>query len=280
MTEASPSLGSRDTRTPSARLSRPRARRAADLASHPLTLRLLTAAILFSAWEYAGRLPVSPAFPGFLETMAATGEMIGDGSLFSALLITLQPLVIGLAISAVVGIGLGVAMGISRFTEWLMAPPFIVMQAAPMAALIPLLVFAYGIGLASKILTVCIMAMPVIVLNSYLAIRQTPASLIEMGRSFLGSRSQIIVKIMLPSASPVIFAGLRLGAAAGFIGAILAELLITPTGIGDLITYNQSIAEYPKMYAAIFAVIALSVLFIEGLGQIEAAIFRREGRKA
>jgi len=276
MTEVTPSLGSRKTRVRPARLPR---NRLADLAAHPLTLRLVTAVILFSAWEYAGRLPVSPAFPGFVETMIAFAEMAKDGSLIAALLITLQPLVAGLAISAVVGIGLGVAMGISRFTEWLMAPPFIVMQAAPMAALIPLLVFAYGIGLASKILTVCIMAMPVIVLNSYLAIRQTPASLIEMGRSFLGSRAQIILKIMLPSASPVIFAGLRLGAAAGFIGAILAELLITPTGIGDLITYNQSIAEYPKMYAAIFSVIALSVLFIEGLGKIEAAIFRREGRK-
>ena len=93
--------------------------------------------------------------------------------------------------------------------------------------------------------------------------RHTPASLLEMGHSFLGTRRQLILKIILPAASPVIFAGLRLGCAAGFIGAILAELLITPTGIGDIITYNQSIAEYPKMYAAIFAIIVFSVLFIE-----------------
>ena len=58
-----------------------------------------------------------------------------------------------------------------------------------------------------------------------------------MCRSFLGTRRQEIVKIILPDASPVIFAGLRLGVAAGFIGVVLAELLITPTGIGDLITY-------------------------------------------
>ena len=42
----------------------------------------------------------------------------------------------------------------------------------------------------------------------------------------------------------MIFAGLRLGIAAGFIGVMLAELLITPTGIGDLITYHRSIANY------------------------------------
>ena len=67
----------------------------------------------------------------------------------------------------------------------------------------------------------------------------------------------------------MIFVGLRLGCASGFIGVILAELLITPTGIGDLISYNQSVAEYPGMYAAILSIIIASVLFIEGIEFVE-----------
>ena len=110
------------------------------------------------------------------------------------------------------------------------------------------------------------------------SVRLPPASLAEMGRSFLGTRRQLIVKIILPAASPVIFAGLRLGLAAGFIGAILAELLISPTGIGDLITYYQSIAEYPRMYASIATVMVLSLLFIEFLEAIETHLFRPEKR--
>jgi NitT/TauT family transport system permease protein len=116
------------------------------------------------------------------------------------------------------------------------------------------------------------------VLNSLNAVRHSPASLVEMGRAFLGSRWQLIFKIILPAASPVIFAGLRLGCAAGFIGVILAELLITPTGIGDIITYNQAIADYPKMYAAIFSIIVFSVLFIEALERVEVTLFRPEKR--
>ena len=76
----------------------------------------------------------------------------------------------------------------ARRFEWLFSPIFIVMQAAPLAALIPLLVMAYGIGLTSKVFVVCIMAMPVIVLNTASAVRNTPVSLKEMGRSFLGER--------------------------------------------------------------------------------------------
>jgi NitT/TauT family transport system permease protein len=140
------------------------------------------------------------------------------------------------------------------------------------------MIMAYGIGLTTKVLIVSIMAMPVIVLNSFKAVRNAPASLIEMGRSFLGSHRQLIFNIILPAAAPVIFAGLRLGLASGFVGAVLAELLVTPTGVGDIITYNQSIAEYPKMYGAIAAVIAVSVVFIEALEWVELRFFRPERR--
>jgi ABC-type nitrate/sulfonate/bicarbonate transport system permease component len=253
---------------------------ASTMLVHPAMLWLISAAIVFGGWEIAGRYPISPAFPPFSDTMLALFGMILDGSLPRALLITLQPLSLGLLASIAIGVGLGVLMGLNRFAEWLGSPLFIIAQSAPLAALIPILTFAYGIGLASKVLTVCIMAMPVIVLNSLNAVRHTPASLLEMGQSFLGTRWQLILKIILPAASPVIFAGLRLGCAAGFIGVILAELLITPTGIGDIITYNQSIAEYENMYAAIFAIIAFSVVFIMLLELVEAHLFRPEKRAA
>jgi ABC-type nitrate/sulfonate/bicarbonate transport system permease component len=247
---------------------------------HPLTLRLLSFAIVLAAWEYAGRLPISPSFPPFSETLVALVGMILDGTLITAFGITLTPLAIGITLSASLGIALGVIMGLSEKAEWFGVPVFIVMQAAPLAALVPLLVLAYGIGNTTKVFVVCIMALPVIVLNSFKAVRHTPRSLLEMGQSFMGSRAQLIGKIILPSATPVIFAGLRLGTAAGFVGAILAELLVTPTGVGDIITYSQSIADYPKMYAAIAAVIVISVLFIEFLGWIEQRFLRPEKRRA
>jgi len=206
--------------------------------------------------------------------MSALAAMIADGSLFVAYGETLRPLVVGVAISALLGIGLGVWVGLSERFDWLVSPIFIVAQAAPLAALIPLLVMAYGIGLTSKVFVVCIMAMPVIVLNTAGAVRNTPSSIKEMGLAFLGSRRDIILKIILPAASPIIFSGLRLGISAGFIGAILAELKITPTGVGDIITYSRSIADYPSMYAAIFSIILLAVLFLNLVEKIEKHLFQ------
>ncbi|MBK8438230.1 MAG: ABC transporter permease subunit [Rhodobacter sp.] len=243
-----------------------------------LILKLLSAAVVFGAWEIAGRVPISYAFPTFLESMSALARMTFDGSIFVAYGQTLSPLAIGVAISAVVGIGMGLWIGLSARFEWLFAPIFVVMQAAPLAALIPILVMVYGIGLTSKVFVVCIMAMPVIVLNTAAAVRNTPASLKEMATSYLARDHELLWKIILPAASPMIFAGLRLGVSAGFIGAILSELKITPTGVGDIITFSRSIADYPSMYAAIFSIILLAVLFLNLLGTLENILFKGNNR--
>ncbi len=241
--------------------------------------RLLSICLLFGTWEIAGRIPISVAFPSFFETMTALGEMTVDGRLLKAYADTLKPLVIGVGISATFGVVFGIAMGLSRGFQWIGEPIFVVMQAAPMVALIPLVTFAYGIGLAAKVTTVIILATPIIVLNAYKAVRNANTSLIQMCRSFQGSRMQQIVKIIIPDASPMIFAGLRLGVAAGFIGVILAELLITPTGIGDLITYHRSVAEYADMYAAIFSIILFAAVSVGLLERAEVAFFRPERKK-
>ena len=66
--------------------------------------------------------------------------MIADGSLSLKLINPpLQPLAIGIVLCSVVGIGFGIGMGLSRAIEWLSLPIFIVLQAAPMAAIIPLI---------------------------------------------------------------------------------------------------------------------------------------------
>jgi NitT/TauT family transport system permease protein len=231
--------------------------------------------LLFGLWEIAGLIPINLAFPRFSSVAAALWEMMLNGEFAKAYAQTLPPLLIGIGAVFVGGVLAGIVMGLSRSFEWMFMPLMVILQTAPMAALIPLVTFLYGIGLASKVMAVVILAAPLVVLNSYQGIRDTSASLLDMCRSFQGTRHQQIVKIMLPYASGMIFAGLRLGLSAGFIGIILAELLITPTGIGDLITYNRSIARYDKMFAAIVSIIVLSAVTLAVLQRVESRAFGR-----
>jgi ABC-type nitrate/sulfonate/bicarbonate transport system permease component len=216
---------------------------------------------------------LSAAFPPASHTALALWEMVFDGTLGKAYLITLQPLAIGIALCGAAGIGFGIGMGLSRTVEWLSLPVFIILQAAPMAAIIPLITYMYGIGLTSKVLAVTVLAAPVIVMNSYKGIRNTNPSLLQMCRSFQGTRRQEVMKIVLPHAAALIFTGLRLGLAMGFIGIVIAELLITPTGIGDLITYHSSVADYPKMFAAIASIVAVAAVSLHALERLERRLF-------
>jgi len=240
--------------------------------------QLISFVFFFGLWELAGRWPISLAFPPFSTTVLALLRMTADGSLLKAYLSTLQPLVIGIVLCGIAGIGFGIGMGLSRSIEWFSLPIFIILQAAPMAAIIPLITYIYGIGLASKVLAVVVLAAPVIVMNSYKGIRNTNPSLIQMCRAFLGTRRQEVIKIILPHAGALIFAGLRLGLAMGFIGIVIAELMITPTGIGDLITYHSSVADYPEMFAAIASIIVLAALTIHALERLERKLFPPEVR--
>ncbi|AZN70243.1 ABC transporter permease [Georhizobium profundi] len=242
--------------------------------------KILSVVIFAALWEYAGRTGFNFSFPTFTATVSAFFEMVADGSMGAAYLRTLEPLVIGLSFSLIVGISAGVAMGLRRDVEWFTLPVFIVMQAAPMAALIPLITFVYGIGLASKVLAVVMLSLPVIAINSYKAVRNVPPSLVSMCHSFMGNRRQQIFQIVIPAASPMMFAGLRLGVAEGFSGVVLAELLITPTGIGDLITYHRSVANFAHMYATIASIVLFAIIAVSTLQWIEAKLFRPEKRSS
>jgi ABC-type nitrate/sulfonate/bicarbonate transport system permease component len=256
----------------------PKAWRGLSPAARTWLLRASSIALVLAIWELGGRIPVSLTFPSFTATATAFGAMLADGTFAAAYAETIGPLLVGVALTAIGGVAAGVVMGLSPRAEWLGVPVFVILQAAPSAAIIPLITFIYGIGFAAKVFAVVLLSTPVIVLNSYRGIRNTPVPLVEMSEAFLASRWQRIWKVILPSASGLIFAGLRLGLAQGFTGAVLAELLITPTGVGDLITFYRSQAEYDRMYAAILSIIVVASVAITLLQRLELRLFRPELR--
>src|SRR5688572_8818239 len=206
--------------------------------------------------------------------------MLVDGTFSAAYAETAGPLIVGVLLTAVGGVFAGLVMGLSPRAEWLGLPLFIVLQASPSAAIVPLITFVYGIGFTAKVFAVVLLSAPVIVLNSYRGIANTPRSLLEMSESFLASRWQRIWKVILPAGSGLIFAGLRLGLAQGFTGAVLAELIITPTGVGDLITFYRAQSEYAYMFAAILSIILFASISVTLLQRLEQRIFRPEMRSA
>ena len=241
--------------------------------------RLLSFFLAFSIWELAGRADISIAFPPFSEVAVAFVSMIYSGEFTVAYADSLPPLLTGLCITIIGGVFIGISIGLARSAEWFVMPLLIIFQTAPVSALIPMLTYIYGISDTAKVVAIVILGMPLVALNSYKGIQATNPSLLEMSKSFLASRVDTILFVILPSAQKMIFAGLRLGVSGAFIGIVLAELLITPTGIGDLITYNRFIARYDKMFATIVSILAIAGLTLSLMRIFEDWLFPSEKHK-
>jgi ABC-type nitrate/sulfonate/bicarbonate transport system permease component len=244
-----------------------------------LAWRLASFAIVFAIWEIASLTGFSIAFPRASEVALALWQMLIAGEITTAYADSLPPLLIGLAITIVGGVIVGTTVGLFRGAEWLIMPLLVIFQTAPVSAIIPMLTYVYGISDTSKVVAIVILGLPLVALNSYKGIQATNASLLEMSRSFGMSRANTIRLVILPSARKMVFAGLRLGVSGAFIGIVLAELLITPTGIGDLITFNRSIARYDKMFAAIVSILVLAAVTLSAMKMVEDRLFSGETKK-
>jgi NitT/TauT family transport system permease protein len=241
-----------------------------------LPWRAISILIVLSAWEAAGRLGLSPALPPFSDVMAGLFRLAADSRLAGAIGETMQPVVVGTVVSVLVGMTLGLAMGLSRMTEAMFVGVLICLDTAPMAALVPLIASIYGIGFAAKIAAVMLLAVPIVALNAYRGVHAVTPTLLDMHRSFMGSRWRSIVMVVLPAASGMLAAGIRLGVAGAFVGAILAELLISTNGIGELIVFNRAVGKYSEMYAAIVSFVVLAAGTLAILHAVERRVLPAE----
>jgi NitT/TauT family transport system permease protein len=244
-----------------------------ELGNTTFAWRVYSFALVFAIWELGGLSGFSIAFPSASKVTLAFWQMLVSGEFYAAYADSFPPLLTGLTITVLGGVVIGVSIGLVRGAEWFLMPLLIIFQTAPVSAIIPMLTYVYGISDTSKVVAIVILGMPLVALNSYKGVQATNKSLLEMSQSFLLSRVDTIRLVILPSAQKMIFAGLRLGVSGAFIGIVLAELLITPTGIGDLITYNRSIARYDKMFAAIVSILALAAITLGVMQWIEDRLF-------
>jgi NitT/TauT family transport system permease protein len=166
----------------------------------------------------------------------------------------------------------GLIMGRWRLAEQYLDPYLSILIAVPKAALIPIVIMAFGLGLTSRVLITFTFAVVVITVNVRAGLRLLEPSWVEMARSFSASERQLWSKILIPGALPAILTGLRLGAARAITGMITVELLLVAVGIGRLILDFQGTFDSAGLYATILVVIAEAVLVLQSSRWLERRV--------
>jgi NitT/TauT family transport system permease protein len=143
------------------------------------------------------------------------------------------------------------------------------MAAAPLVLVYPLFLVIFGRNAMTIVMIGFAAGLAPVILKTLEGLRATRLVLIDVGRSFKLSPAQQFWKILLPSALPSIFVGLRLGLIFALINVVGVEFLINFGGLGQLINDLAERYDLPAMYATIGFVILVSVIFFMSLERIE-----------
>ncbi len=218
-------------------------------------------AAVLAVWQYAGSQLGDFFLAPPTSVLAAFGEVVSSGQLWEALQSTLVGILVGFFIAAVLGVTIGVLMGTSRAAAAGLNPLVSAGYVIPEAAIVPLLIIWFGLGMEPRIIAVVLFAVFEIIVSTYAGVKNIDPILPEVARSFGAGSAQIFRKVICMAALPYIFAGLRMGAARAVKGMVVAELLFAATGVGGAIKEAANGYRTDKVMVFVIVITVLGVLF-------------------
>jgi NitT/TauT family transport system permease protein len=239
--------------------------------SHPNVIRIASVAVFFIFWEFAAR-GMNPLFMSYPSAIFRAAWVITEnGQLPAALLASMGPFVVGLTISVIGGVVLGMLIGQFWLIEFILDPFINALYAIPRVALVPLIILWAGLEFWGKVAILVSIAIFPVIINTYAGIKDVRGGFIEIGRAYCATELQIFTKIVLPAAIPYIMAGIRLAVGLAIIGMVVGEFFTAVTGLGGLIVNFANTFATAKLFVPVIVIGLLGV----GLTELVMLLERR-----
>jgi len=238
---------------------------------------MLAGAAFLGFWEGAVRALDVPLY--LLPAPSAIGKLIVSkwSTLVLGTAITFLEALLGFLLGCTVAFVTGSVFAVFRPVERAVLPLFVAFQAVPLVAVAPLLIIWFGNGLGSKVVMAAMICYFPMTISCATGIRNTSREMIDLMKILGAGTWQVFWKARLPSATPSIFAGLKIAAAMSVIGAIVAELSGANQGIGFLVLSASYRTDTPMLFAAIAFAALLGIGCYEGVCAVERRVLRSMG---
>ncbi len=187
-------------------------------------------------------------------------KVIEDGSLMGHILVSFKRVLHGYIIGALTGILLGILIGLYSKLNQAFILLIGILRPIPPIACIPLFILALGIGEDSKIALIFVGAFWPCLLNTITGISQADKKLVEVAKIFGKSKPVILKDVIIPSALPSIFTGLRLGISTAWSCVVAAEMIASTVGVGYLIMYAREMSKPALLFIGIIAIGIIGLL--------------------
>jgi NitT/TauT family transport system permease protein len=236
--------------------------------------RIAVFVVVVTLWQLAVHLKWLDAY--FVSSPGAIAlrlwQLVVSGRLFIHLGITFWEVVLGFVVGSVLGVACGMAMAAGRIVPEILDPYIMALYGLPRAALAPLFVVWFGIGVASKVAVGASIVFFLCLFSTYSGMRLTDTMLLQAVKALGATKRQLLFKVRVPYAMPWIIAGLKSSVGMALIGTIVGEFVAASRGIGWYIAYAGGSYDTTGVMVGLVVLGVMSVVLNALLRRIEARL--------
>ena len=248
-----------------------------------VTISILGLLLFFGIWEFGIRLGLisertlcapTTAVKTFIDKFTQSKP---DGSTITRhFLSSIKLSLSGFLLALAVGIPLGLFMGYYKILDSFFTPLFEIIRPIPPIAWIPIIILTLGIGFKAKLFIIFLSAFVPCVVNSYLGIKLTNQTMINVAKTFGASNWQIFAKVCIPSSMNMVFTGIRISLGNSWSTLVAAEMLASTEGLGYMIQIGRNLIRPDIIIVGMFTIGLTGALmsFVLGLFEKKVAPWR------
>jgi len=196
-------------------------------------------------------------------------SLVRDGSLLGDIQASLQRVLVGFLIASMIGAPLGIFLAYFYIPRQILLPIITLLRPIPPIAWIPLAILWFGIGNSSSYFITAIAAFFPVFINSFAGGRAVDRHHIYAAKCLGAKQAALFTKVLLPSALPLVWAGLRIGLGQSWMAVVTSELIAAQSGLGYMIQANRLNLETSYVLVGMVVIGILGSFMNAALGYIE-----------
>lgn len=235
-----------------------------------------TPILLIVIWQYLSINGVIPKsiLPSPIAILFKTENLLESGKLQTNIVVSMIRVLKGFLLGSVSGIVIGILIALYEKIDKATTVMVSLFRPIPIIALLPLFILWFGIDERSKVAIICLGSFWSVLLNTIQGIKQADKKLIEVAKVLRLSNWQTIYRIILPSAFPYIFTGIRLAIGSALACVVTAEMVAASEGIGYMIMYARVMAQPDSLMVGILVLGILGLLIEVGMQKLQKHLFK------
>lgn len=189
--------------------------------------------------------------------------------------VTIQEVLVGYIIGVSVGILAALIFTSNEFFNRAISPYIVFLICTPQMVMIPLLMLKLGFGISLKVVAVALSSFPINMLSTQTGVRSVSVERHELMQSLRATKLQTFFRVLIPSALPNVFTGMRLATIFATTSAVGAELLCSTAGIGKWVSYYSLFLKIDVCFAYVLTMVVISVGFYLLINTLEQFVIKR-----